>query len=704
MKYIYLTLCLFFYSTFVNGQQKETKTHNYNNIKAIATYTDGVGVELRWFPSNYNLYKIGVKNGYVIERSELNSDKKQFEPFKPLKTVFPYDKSKWNEAIRKNSRSKNNLRELAAEFYNISDGEKNRKIVFKGNTKPLKERKNKEDNVFANITLMCFQDKEIAKGIGLGTVDNTVIKNKKYVYRVRLNTSNSPLKAIKNYGTEIKTIQLPQPVNKSINIKEGDKELTIYWKETPLLIGYYIERSNRKNSSNYISLNKAPIIFLKGEKYKGIKSGAFIDENLENGKEYFYKIYANDLFGNKLLVGEVKGTPKDLTPPKIPYLENPKHKKNKVLLTWKFIGESDADLKGFDIYRSDKHDDGFIKINSTMLPKNQRIFEDPNYSNEHSNYYKVVAYDKNKNTNASPPAYAVIIDDMPPTKPGGIVANINTDGVVQIVIPKQQDKDIIGYKIFKANQEDHEFSVVEEVFPSNRDYLFAKNDKFVFEEKIPLKTLTPNIFYKIKMYDTNFNQSEFSDVIRLVKPDVVPPAPAIIKSVNVNINNVVIKLVKPLSKDLKEVNLYRKGEKDDWQLIRKYSDKEKTATYIDKNIDPNKQYYYRVQAVDKNGLTSSFSPAIPIKTINFEVISPVKNLKASRKGKQVQLTWNYKNNNKELFFVIYRKVNDGIFKQLGHSSKNKYIDKRPKKGKIQYAVKVLHKNGNSSKMSKAITL
>ncbi|HFX17701.1 MAG TPA: hypothetical protein ENK64_00980, partial [Flavobacteriales bacterium] len=129
MKYIYLTLCLFFYSTFVNGQQKETKTHNYNNIKAIATYTDGVGVELRWFPSNYNLYKIGVKNGYVIERSQLNSDKKQFEPFKPLKTVFPYDKSKWNEAIRKNSRSKNNLRELAAEFYNISDGEKNRKIV-----------------------------------------------------------------------------------------------------------------------------------------------------------------------------------------------------------------------------------------------------------------------------------------------------------------------------------------------------------------------------------------------------------------------------------------------------------------------------------------------------------------------------------------------------------------------------------------------
>ncbi len=707
MKNTYILICFLFYGMLVNGQQhKETKTNDSNTIKAIATYTEGVGVELRWFPGNYTLYKMGINNGYLIERSEFNSKKKEYEPFKPFKTVFPYTKSKWNEVIRKNSKSKNNLRELAQEFYNISEGEKGRKIVFNGNTNALKERKNKEDNVFANITLMCFQDKEIAKGIGLGAIDNTVVKNNKYVYRIRLNTTNTALKDIKSYGTEVETIQMPAPVNKSIGIKEGDKKLTIYWKETPVLIGYYIERSERKNSSNYTPLNKAPLVYLKGKKYKGIRTGAFEDENLENGKEYYYKIYANDLFGNKLLVGEVKGTPKDLTPPKNPFLEIPKHHKDKVSLTWKFKGLPDADLNGFDVFRSDKSNGDYVKINSRRLPKDARTFDDENYSTEHSNYYKVVAYDKNNNSNASPPAYVVIIDDTPPAKPNGIIANINKEGVVQIVIPKQKDKDIIGFKVFKANQENHEFSVVKEVFSSDTDYLFNKNEKFVFEEKIPLKVLTPNIFYKIKMYDRNFNQSDFSDVIKIVKPDVVPPAPAIIKSVNINLNNIVLKLVKPSSKDLKEVNLYRKSEGSNWKLMHKFpnSNKEVNITYTDEKIEPNKQYFYRVQAVDINGLTSKFSHVIPVKTINFEVIDPVKSLKAIRKGKQVQISWKYRDKNKDLFFVIYRKWNDGALRQIGHSDKEIFVDKKPKKGRIQYAVKVMDKNGNSSKISETINL
>lgn len=689
------------------AQEKKSKNID-NQIKIVAQYTDGVGMELRWFPNSRALFKMGQQNGYDLQRAEYLPQTKQYSTFHTIQTIKPYTKEQWNNVIRKSPNKENNLRELAAEYIENQKEKKPQRIIFNGDASALKNLKHKQDNDYAFLTLMTFQDKEVALGVGLGAIDHTAVRGKKYLYRVVINTPGQPSKtSLQNIvcrATSVEAVQLPKPENKSLGIFENDGALTIIWKDIPSLVGYYIERSERKSAQNYKTLTKTPLIFLKGEKYQGETGGSFKDENLVNGKEYYYKIYANTLLGDKVLVGQIKGMPKDLTPPKMPRLRNPKHDKDKVKLTWFFEGTPDADLKGFNVFRSEKSDGEYVKLNRSLLPKSQRTFEDKNYSKEHANYYKVVAYDNNENPGASAPAYAVIIDENPPEKPKGIRAHISKEGVVQIVIPKQKDKDIIGYKIFKANQKNHEFSVVKEVFPSSRDYLFQKEDKMVFEEKIPLKTLTSKIYYKVKMYDRNFNQSEFSNTIELEKPDIVPPASTVIKSYKVNFNNVALEIIKPTSKDLKAVNLYRKTGKENWKIIHSFpANKEVQVTYTDKEIKPNKQYYYRVQAVDNHRLTSKFSPAIPIKTIDFEIIPPVKSVKVSKKGKYIQLDWKYKNSTNR-FFVVYRKVNKGAFKQIGHSNKNQFIDKRPKKGSVQYVIKVLDLNGNSSKMSKSIRI
>ena len=700
MKKIIIIYSLLF-STFLFAQKKESKSIT-NEIKIVAQYTNGVGMELRWFPNSRALFKMGQQNGYALQRADYLPQTKKYSAFQTIKTIKPYTKEQWKEVIKKSPDKENNLRELAREYIEDTKEKKPQRIIFKGDASALKDLKYKQDNEYTFLTLMTFQDKEVALGVGLGAVDKTAVRGKKYLYRVIINTSGerskTPLQNIVCRATSVMAEQLPKPENKSLGIIENNEGLTIIWKDIPSLVGYYIERSDKENAQHYTSLTKAPLVFLQGEKYKGEKGGSFKDENLVNGKEYYYKIYANTLFGDKVLAGQVKGTPKDLTPPKIPRLKTPKHEKDKVKLTWFIEGNPDPDLKGFDVFRSDKNDGKYLKLNHALLPKNTRTFEDRNYSKEHANYYKVVAYDFDNNPGSSAPAYAVIIDETPPEKPNGIVTHISSDGVVQIVIPKQKDKDIIGYKIFKANQKDHEFSVVKEVFPSNRDYLFQKQDKMVFEEKIPLKTLTSKIFYKVKMYDRNFNQSEFSDVIEIDKPDIVPPASAVIKSFKVNFDNVTLEIIKPSSKDLKAVNLYRKTGKEDWKLIKSFTaNKEMQETYIDQEIEPNNQYYYRVQAVDIHRLTSKFSSTIPVKTIDFEIIPPVKSLKVSKEGKYVRLDWKYRKKS-NLFFVVYRKVNDGVLKQIGHSNKEQFIDKRPKKGNIQYAIRVMNTNGNSSKM------
>jgi len=702
MKKITLILSILF-STFTFAQQEVAV--NANEINTIAKYSNTEGMELRWFPNSRALYEMGKRNGYVVERANFISKTKGYGSFKKIKEIKPYSKRKWDEIIRKNPNKENNLRELARDFSQNSFDDKAEKLVFKHGAYALKNIKHKQDNQFSFLTFMTFQDKEIALSLGLGTVDNSAVKGHKYSYRVVINTFNkTQLQNIVCRSTAVTAIQKSAPVNKSIGVIEGDKKLTIVWKDTPELFGYYVERSEQRNGGNYTPLNKMPLIFLKGKKYKDTSSGAYSDERLTNGKTYFYKIYANTLFGDKLLVGEVIGTPKDLTAPKTPNLENPIHNKDKVELKWNFIGAASSDLKGFDVFRSDKHDGEFIKLNTTLLSKSKRTFEDFDYSKEHSNYYKVIAYDTHENSSTSMPVYALIIDDTPPAKPKGIVASISKDGVVQIVIPKQDDDDIIGYKVFKANQEDHEFSVVEEVFPSETEPLFKKGDKKVFTEKIPLKTLTPNIFYKVKMYDRNFNQSEFSDVIKIVKPDVVPPASAVIQNVIINPKEVKLTLIKPSSKDLKEVNLYRKKEKGTWKLINKSSNKEIKETFIDKEIEPHTNYYYRIQAVDKNNLRSKFSPTVAVATINFEKIEPVKKVSVSKQGKQIKVSWRYGSNKQNLYFVIYRKVNDTVLKQIGHSSKNTFIDKRPRKGKNSYACRVMDVNGNSSTISSLETI
>ncbi len=699
MKHIYIILLLF-WTIYFYGQNKKTPVIA-NEINIIAKYTDGLGMELRWYPNTLALFKMGKKNGYSIQRADFNPATKTYGDFVKIQEVKPYTKEEWQKSIRNNKNKENNLRELAFDLIQDTRSKKPQKLIFNGDTSHLKTLKQKQDNEFAFLTLMTFQDKEVALGIGLGAVDKTAIKGDKYLYRAVVNPdtgiNKSNLKDIICRSTAITALQQPSPANSSIGIVEKDHALSILWEETPELVGYYIEKS--ENGQNYTSLNKTPLVFLKGKRYNDVKAGTFEDENVVNGKKYFYRIYANTLFGDKILVGKAAGTPRDLTPPKTPYLETPKHEKDKVVIKWKFLSAPDADLKGFDIYRSNQHNGEYVKLNQKLLSKNTRLFEDKNYAKKSSNYYKVIAYDKKNNASASMPAYAVIIDDTPPGKPKGIVASVNDAGVVQIVIPKQVDDDIIGYKIFKANQEDHEFSVVEEVFPSNREPLFKKNDKKIFTEKIPLKTLTPHIFYKVKMYDKNFNQSEYSDVIKLVKPDIVPPSPPVIQSLITGITDIKITIIKPSAKDLKAVRLYRKEQEGKWQLVYSSSTEKLKEIYVDKDIKPAAKYQYRVQAVDKNENTSRFSPVSTAVTVNFEKIPSVKKLQVSKQGKYVKINWKY-TKKPDLYFVIYRKTNNGVLKQLGHSATNSFTDKRPKKGKNYYACRVMDKNGNSSDIGK----
>ena len=327
-------------------------------------------------------------------------------------------------------------------------------------------------------------------------------------------------------------------------------------------------------------------------------------------------------------------------------------------------------------------------MTNNLLPAQTRNYSDTDYSERGTNYYKVEAYDSKGNMSASLPAYAVIIDDTPPQKPAGIQANISDNGEVKIVIPRQKDDDIAGYKIFKANQADHEFIVVHEYFPNAIDPKSAiqyqekmareypkenqpahtvnhealkpyeqhlrengnmeesnLKDKYVFTETISLNNLTPNIYYKVKVYDRNHNQSEFSEIFELAKPDMVAPPKSVFKSVKTSLNTVDITYSKAKAEDFNRVELSRRSlENQRWQVIHTAKgdrNKEDYINYRDHKIEPGRQYIYRLQTIDNNGLKSPFSFSNAIKTINRIPVADVDQLSARRLDDHVMVSWKY---------------------------------------------------------------
>jgi len=771
MKYFNSTLTITLLTLTSLSAQIDSSVINY--ITITGQYIDGEGVELRWFPNNRSVMALGIEHGYRIERADVPTSPSNGLQFITVKTVQPYNSSQWNTAVAEKNTAgvTNNLPEMAGDFAKTVQQRENPSIAILPDANDLKVLKHEENNEHGSLMLTAVQDKDVAIGLGIGVTDDTALPGKKYIYRaiIDLPLPTSPVGGIKKISGSkklgkviakpksskaniqnmtiesmemiIHTVAAPKLTNNTVKVKAGDGALTISWEEQPGLFGYYIERSNSKQGG-YQPLNQAPLIQVRGANYHGKKMGSYHDTELSNERTYYYRVSANNLFGEKIEVANVQGKPQDLTPPKPPHLDQPIHKDDEVILTWQFTNNPPSDLSGFKVYRSDKADGQYTLLTNNQLPAQTRNYSDNGYNSKGANYYKVEAFDNKGNMNTSLPAYAVIVDDTPPIKPAGIQASISDNGEVQIVIPAQKDDDVIGYKIFKANQADHEFIVAAEYFPNAVDPVAAikwqedlqkreMNDlthanlyhdkenptnkgrankieeKYVFTESIPLNNLTPSIFYKVKAYDRNHNQSEFSDVIELVKKDVVAPPRSVFKSVKTSLNKVDITFAKAKAKDFNRVELSRKSlDGRRWQVIHTLKgdlNKEDIVRYRDQKVEPGREYIYRLQTIDNNGLKSPFSFSSTVKTINRVPVPNIQKVSAKRANGKVSVSWTYELSD-EFFFIVYRTFEDGTLRQIGRSETNSFIDNRPPSGQVSYAVKPMRKDGNRGKMSEMVVV
>jgi len=157
---------------------------------------------------------------------------------------------------------------------------------------------------------------------------------------------------------------------------------------------------------------------------------------------------------------------------------------------------------------------------------------------------------------------------------------------------KNSEEGVIGYQVYFANDSNNVFAQI-----TNGPY-----NALFYVDTVSIKTLTRHVYYRITAVDFKFNVSEFSKIIELERPDIIPPNSPVFTNYKITEKGCEISWASSTSNDVDYQVLSRKKENDGWlELMRCNTN---TTSYMDTTILPNLHYQYCIVAVDKSGLIS----------------------------------------------------------------------------------------------------
>jgi hypothetical protein len=187
--------------------------------------------------------------------------------------------------------------------------------------------------------------------------------------------------------------------------------------------------------------------------------------------------------------------------------------------------------------------------------------------------------------------------------------------------------------------------------------------KPVFIDTVNIKVLNKKIYYSIVAVDKNYNPSEYTAPILLMRPDIIAPAAPVLTRTEVVKDTIALAWINSASDDIAkyEMTKIEKDEKLSRVMLSWYPSAPLT-TYKDLSITPGKTYQYRITAYDSAGNKSETKS----REVYFEpgfrkAVTGIKD-SVDRQNKKIILRW--KNSEPATKCIIYRKVNDGPTKIL----------------------------------------
>jgi hypothetical protein len=640
---------------------------------------------IRLAPSSAAEWERNNKFGYILERYTVlrdgrivaNKEKRTIE----LK-VFPFDQ--WARLA-----DRNKFAAIAGEaIFN-----ENLDVINSFDNEVVKAyQRTKQVDLRYGFAMFCADmSAEVATASGLFYRDTLVKANERYLYRVYSQAPSLPKDTALAYHGTSDYFPLPEITN--IKAEFGDHAVAISWNSKDLreyYSAYWIEKS--KDGKVFEKANDLPFINFSTDDSRDPDQCIWTDSLEENGKAYYFRVRGISPFaeeGPASIVLQGVGAEPVVYSPRVVGAAGTS--KNEAIVRWKFPDEYQRQIKGFDVERSRDSERSYRKI-SNRLPASARDFIDPQPLD--ANYYRIVAITLDDRELRSFPMLYQPLDSVPPLAPTGLTGTIDSLGRVYLTWKKNEEPDLLGYRVLRSNFRRAEFSQI------TSDPVLEPG----FVDTISLNNLTSSIYYKVQAVDTRYNPSSYSVVAKLRKPDIIAPVSPVLKSLVINDNNVQTEWIKSSSTDVHHYELQiRDTVERKWRPSITVKN-ESVLNHTYENLPPS-IYSFRVLAIDSSGnRSSSLNAYAQIKQSSMR--PPLNKIKASTDYKEnvIQISWEYKEEGLKKI-LVYRATESEPMAMYGsvQANENIFVDKRARQGVVYtYLLRAEFNDGSMSPYSDKI--
>lgn len=573
--FLFVLFCLFLSSIAVQGEYPD-KLH-------LKVHIGEDRVILRWAPSDYGTWQKGNKYGYRVEkilisRNGIISDYKTRQTVQ-VANVRALEEKNWELLVKKDSAwAPVALQCLWGETFELTTS-------FRSNIMETYNKVKENDSRFGFALYCADRSLSVASALGLSCEDRIKDKREKYIYRVYINAplgekSDTAYAVVHNHRVS----EYTKPSKPTASVFE--RKFLLSWScESTDYVGYYVERSFDGRSYRRVG-DRLVVPVGDGSKLVGY----FADSITGNQTNISYRIVGLTPF---LVEGPFSDTLKvdiksSITSPTS--VEVTLGLSGAAIVKWKYNAK-EKNLSHFKIERSGTIDTGYSILADKIKP-DQRRWQGKLPAAD--GYYRVVAVSVRGDEGKSLVSYMPLNDSIPPSPPIGLSGTIDSSGTVTLKWQKNVEPDLLGYRIFRANGTKSEYT-----------QLSTRVDSLCwFKDKVSLNTLSSYVFYKLAAVDKRYNTSGYSLALRLKIPDIIKPAPPVIKEGKSENGITEIHWEPSVSHDVAAYLIYRRGSRDSVLVASLPS---LVSNFKDTSSNEVGLCYYWMAAVDSSGNRSTVS-------------------------------------------------------------------------------------------------
>ncbi|RMG79567.1 MAG: hypothetical protein D6714_16185 [Bacteroidetes bacterium] len=668
---------------YVVPMQAQSEKENAPNLRLIAKVEPG-RVLLRWAPATPQLWEAANETGYRLERLEIPKTPEAISQTRSLKLtptpIRPWPAEQWADIVEKDDNAAAGYMVLYAEKPSYPDD------IF---ARLAQENDHLQKRWLLGL-IAADQSAVAAEAMGLFFADTNILPNTRYLYRIYL------AEPVENLNPDtavivVNTSEISPPARPvGVQAESLEKMVLLKWPSDPnyqMFTSFFVEKSDHPEGP-WRRLNSAPLMQLKSNDIPEFNEYIKFPDSLGvNYVPFYYRVIGRTPFGEDSPPSEVvTGMGKDRTPPAPPQLlKAAPNETGAVELEWT-KNQFEPDFKGYIVGRSATAEGPFTPLHKEILPPVSNRFTDFTPNPRGLNFYQITAVDTAGNISKSFSKYALFVDTFPPAPPKNLRGHIDSSGIVTLYWSPNEEPDLWGYRVYVANAADHRFiQISSEIIQDT-----------TFTDSITLHTLTENIYYRLTAVDRGFGHSDFSEMLTLKRPDIIPPLPGQFTYYKVENQSVYLEWAPGSSEDAIRQRLLRMTA--DSSVVLGEFDMMQTS-FTDSTVENGKHYEYALQTTDDDGLESPLSFPLSIKITDSGAIPPAENLEADfdEENHQVVLNWSYEADYPGLRFVVYRAVEgQGLSSYQSVKGSHRFEDRALRmKGKYTYAIRVFTSDGAS---------